>query len=156
MTNTYYAPYDLHCMRYRHLLSRFPRLFSTIFFAIILAACSLAHRVNGWYPVADVPENRIEGKAIVTAEDFDVVTLDTFSCPDMFVIEGKLKGDMVQKWADATENRIGKRIGFVFNDSVIMAPRVNCRIESGCFSINSLDKTLILKIYSTLPNKLDD
>lgn len=53
---------------------------------------------------------------------FDVVTLDTVSYPDMAVIEGKLKVDKVQKWADATENRIGKRIGFVFNDSVIMAP----------------------------------
>lgn len=32
------------------------------------------------------------------------------------------------------------------NDSVIMAPTVNCRIESGCFFINSPDKALILKI----------
>lgn len=61
-----------------------------------------------------------------------------------------LKADKVRKWADATENRIGKRIGFVFNDSVIMAPTVNCRIESGSFTINSPDKTLMIKIYNTL------
>ena len=114
-----------------------------------LGACSSAHRVNGWYPV-DAPENRIEGKAIVTTKDFDVVTLDTLSFPDMAIIEGKLKADKVQKWADATENRIGKRIGFVFNDSVIMAPTVNCRIESGSFTINSPDKTLMIEIYNTL------
>ena len=115
-----------------------------------LGACSSAHRVNGWYPVADVPENRIEGKAIVTTKDFDVVTIDTVSYPDMAVIEGKLKVDKVQKWADATENRIGKRIGFVFNDSVIMAPTVNCRIESGSFTINSPDKTLMIEIYNSI------
>lgn len=106
-----------------------------------------AYRVNGWYAVADVPENRIEGKAIVSMKDFDVVTLDTVSFPDMAIIEGKLKADKVQKWADATENRIGKRIGFVFNDSVIMAPTVNCRIESGNFTVNSPDKTLMIEIY---------
>lgn len=68
----------------------------------------------------------------------------------MAVIEGKLKAEKVQKWADATESRIGKRIGFVFNDSVIMAPTVNCRIESGSFSINSPDQALVIKIYNSI------
>lgn len=68
----------------------------------------------------------------------------------MAVIECKLKVNKVQKWADATENRISKRIGFVFNDSVIMAPTVNCRIESGSFTINSLYKALIIENYNTL------
>ena len=129
------------------------KLIAAIFFVVILDACSSAYRVNGWYPVADIPENKIERKAIVTTKDFNVVTLDTVSYPDMAVIEGKLKADKVQKWADATENRIGKRIGFVFNDSVIMAPTVNCRIESGRFTINSPDKALMIEIYNTL--KLD-
>lgn len=126
------------------------KLIEAILFTVILGACSSAHRVNGWYPVADVPENRIEGKAIVTTKDFDVVTLDTVSFPDMAIIEGKLKAGKVNEWADVTENRIGKRIGFVFNDSVIMAPTVNCRIESGRFTINSPDKTLMIEIYNTL------
>ena len=128
------------------------RMLISIIACLILGACSSSHRVNGWYPVADVPENRIESKAIVTTKDFDVVTLDTVSYPDMAVIEGKLKVDKVQKWADATESRIGKRIGFVFNDSVIMAPTVNCRIESGSFTINSPDKVLIIEIYKSLNN----
>lgn len=101
-------------------------------------------------PVADRPENKIEGKAIVTSKDFDAVSLDTVTSPDIAIIEGKLKADKVQKWADATESRIGKRIGFVFNDSVITAPTVNCRIESGGFSINSPDKALIIEIYNSL------
>lgn len=125
------------------------KLIVAIFIVVLLGACSSVHRVSGWYPV-DATEKRIEGKAIVTMKDFDVVTLDTVSYPDMAIIEGKLKADKVQKWADATENRIGKRIGFVFNDSVIMAPTVNCRIESGSFTINSPDKALMIEIYNTL------
>lgn len=126
------------------------RLITSIIMCFFLGACSSAHRVNGWYPVADKSGNTIEGKAIVTTKDFDVVTLDTVSYLDMAVIEGKLKVDKVQKWADATENRIGKRISFVFNDSVIMAPTVNCRIESGSFTINSQDKTLMIEIYNSI------
>ena len=73
---------------------------SVILIGLILDGCSSVQRVNGWYPVADVPENRIEGKAIVTVKDFDVISLDTVSYPDMAVIEGRLKADMIQKWAD--------------------------------------------------------
>lgn len=126
------------------------KLIIAIFFTAILGACSSAHRVNGWYPVADIPENKIEGNVIVTAKDFDVVNLDTVSFSDMAIIVGKLRAGKVKKWADATENRIGKRIGFVFNDSVIMAPTINCRIESGSFTINSPDKVLMSKIYDTM------
>ena len=111
------------------------------------------HKVNGWYPVAEFPENKIEGEAFVTAKDFAEVSLDTVSVPDMAVIEGGLKAEKIQKWADATEARIGKRIGFVFNDSVIMAPTVNCRIESGSFTINSPDKALIIEIFNSLKEK---
>ena len=128
------------------------KLIIAIFFTAILGACSSAHRVNGWYPVADIdiPENKIEGNVIVTAKDFDVVNLDTVSFSDMAIIEGKLKAGKVKKWADATENRIGKRMGFVFNDSLIMAPTINCRIDSGSFTINGPDKVLMSKIYNTL------
>ncbi len=127
-----------------------PKVVFYIIMCFILGACSSAHRVNGWYPVADSPENKIEGKAIVTSKDFDAVSLDTVTSPDIAIIEGKLKAEKVQKWADATESRIGKRIGFVFNDSVITAPTVNCRIESGGFSINSPDKSLIIEIFNSL------
>lgn len=117
---------------------------------MIINGCSATHKVNGWYPVADSPENKIEGKAFVTTKDFAEVSIDTVSFSGMAVIDGRLKAERIQKWADVTESRIGKRIGFVFNDSVIMAPTVNCRIESGSFTINSPDKALILEIYDSL------
>lgn len=71
------------------------KLIAAIFFVVILGACSSAPRVNGWYPVADSPENKIVGKAIVTAKFFNVVILDTVSFPDMAIVEGKLKADKV-------------------------------------------------------------
>lgn len=116
--------------------------------SLIFFACSTAHRDNGWYPVDD--SDNIEGEAIVTTNDFERVSLDTLTTTDMAFIQGVLKQEKISEWADATERRIGKRIGFVFKDSVIMAPTVNCRIESGSFTINSSDKQLILEIYNSL------
>ena len=55
------------------------RFLTSIFIYFTLGACSLVHRVNGWYPVADFPENKIEGEAFVTIKDFAVVSLDTIS-----------------------------------------------------------------------------
>ena len=118
---------------------------------LLLYSCSKSmHFADGWYPVADIPENMIEGKAIVTTKDFEKCILDSVSYPDMIVIVGKLKEDKIRKFAEASENRIGKRIGFVYKDSVIMAPTVNCRIESGTFTINSNDRELILEIFNSL------
>ena len=73
------------------------RIFTSILICFTLGAYSSAHGVNGWYPVADFPENKIEGEAFVTAKDFAEVSLDTVSIPDMAVIEGRLKAAMIQK-----------------------------------------------------------
>lgn len=116
--------------------------------SIALTSCYPNQRDNGWYPVDN--SNIIEGNAIATTTDFEVVSLDTVTVPGTAFIQGKLKQNIVDNWTEATERRIGKRIGFVFRDSVIMAPTVNCRIESGSFSINSPDKELILEIYNSL------
>lgn len=40
--------------------------------------------------MADIPENMIEGDAIVTTKDFAICVLDSVSYPDMIVITGKL------------------------------------------------------------------
>ena len=116
--------------------------------SLIFFACSTAHRDNGWYPVDD--SDNIEGEAIVTTDDFERVSLDTLTAPDIAFIQGVLKQEKISEWTETTEQRIGKRIGFVYNDSVIMAPTINCRIESGSFSINSSDKQLIIEIYNSL------
>ena len=116
--------------------------------SLTLYACSTTHLDNGWYPVDK--SDSVEGEAIATTDDFEKVSLDTVTNPDISFIQGVLKQDKIPLWADETEQRIGKRIGFVYKDSVIMAPTINCRIESGSFSINSSDKQLIIEIYNSL------
>lgn len=68
----------------------------------------------------------------------------------LHLLKRQLKLDKIPLWANVTERCVGHRIGFVFNDSVVMAPKVNCRIESGRFTINSDDKNLILEIYDSI------
>ena len=58
-----------------------------------------------------------------------------------------------EKWADATEHSIGKRIGFVFQDEVICTPCINCRIETGSFAISAQD-TDIKSIYWQIVRKI--
>ena len=56
------------------------RFLTSIFICFTLGASSWAHRVNGWYPVADFPENKIEGEAFVTTNDFAEVSLKSEDC----------------------------------------------------------------------------
>lgn len=129
-------------------MGKVKNLIALAIISLTLYACSITHRDNGWYPVDN--SDNIEGEAFATTDDFESVSLDTVTDPDIAFIQGVLKQDRISDWTDATEQRIGKRIGFVYKDSVIMAPTVNCRIESGSFSINSSDKQLILEIYNSL------
>ena len=85
-------------------------------------------RPNGWYYITDRVEDSISLEPIVAA-------------------------DCVEKWADATEHSIGKRIGFVFQDEVICTPCINCRIETGSFAISAQD-TDIKSIYWQIVRKI--
>lgn len=133
-------------------------LFLTLLISVflILCGCSSHRRVDGWYPVADHPDNLIIGKPLVTVKDFGYVAIvrDTFIIDNtpvsIFLIQGQVKPDKRQQWADGTEQLIGKKLGFVYNDSVITAPRINIRIESGSFQINSPDTILLKNIYNSI------
>lgn len=120
---------------------------------LILCACSLHHKVDGWYPVADYPDNSIVGKPLATVKDFERVAIvrDTFiidsDTVSQLLIQGRVKPEKRQQWADGTERLIGKRLGFVYKDSVITAPQINARIESGSFQITNTDTTLIKELF---------
>jgi len=123
---------------------------------LILCACSSHHKIDGWYPLADYPDNSIVGKPLATVEDFEsvVIVRDTFivdsDTVSQLLIQGRVKAEKRQQWADGTERLIGKRLGFVYNDSVITAPQINARIESGSFQIISSDTTLLNIIYQNI------
>lgn len=123
---------------------------------LILCACSSHRNADGWYPVADCPDNSIVGKPLATVKDFASVAIvrDTFiiesDTVSQLLIQGRVKPEKRQQWADETERLIGKRIGFVYNDSVITAPQINARIESVSFQINCSDTTLLNIIYQNI------
>ncbi len=129
-------------------------IFSIVLFS--LCACTSQYKAAGWYHVADYPDNTIIGKPLATVKDFEWVVLKR----DTFVIErdtvkrmciyGIVKPEKRKIWADGTERLIGHRLGFVYKDSVIMAPNVNARIESGSFEIVSPDTTLLKTIYESI------
>lgn len=123
---------------------------------LILCACSSQRRADGWYPLADYPDNSIVGKPLATVNDFEsvVIVRDTFiiesDTVSQLLIQGWVKSEKRKQWADDTELLIGKRLGFIYNDSVITAPQINARIESGSFQINSSDTILLNIIYQNI------
>lgn len=126
---------------------------------LILCACSSHRRADGWYPLADYPDNSIMGKPLATVNDFEsvVIVRDTFiiesDTVSQLLIQGRVKPEKRQQWASGTERLVGKRLGFVYNDSVITAPQINARIESGSFQIISPDTVFIRNIYNSIISK---
>lgn len=123
-----------------------------LFVPIVLTCCSTATKVPGWYPVADYPDNSITGKAVATVDDFERITLD--SVDNHVYISGKLKPSKIAEWAEYSETHTGKRLGFLYNDSIVCAPVINTRLESGNFQITSPDAALIRKIYDSLSKEV--
>lgn len=128
---------------------------------LILCACSSHRKVYGWYPLADYPDNTIVGKPLATVKDFERVAIvrDTFIIKNdtvsQMLIQGRVKSEKRRQWADGTSRLIGKRLGFVYNDSVITAPQINVRIESGSFKITSPDTALIKRLYNSFSQELN-
>ena len=88
--------------------------------------------------------------------DFEEIKLDSaenLKGKFIYQITGHVAADCVEKWADATEHSIGKRIGFVLQDEVICTPCINCRIETGSFAISAQD-TDIKSIYWQIVRKI--
>lgn len=130
----------------------------TVISALLAVICSCASRSreHGWYHISGFPSDTIIGEPLVTVKDFETVVFvkDTFVIDGknicQSIIQGRVKPEKRQQWSDGTEHLIGERLGFVYNDSVITAPQVNARIESGTFQINSSDTTLLRKIYNSI------
>lgn len=123
-----------------------------LFVPIVLTCCSTATKVPGWYPVADYPDDRVTGDAVVTVKDFKHISID--SIDSHVYIAGKLKPAKIAEWADYSETHIGKRLGFLYNDSIVCAPTINTRLESGNFQITSPDAALLHKIYDSLSKEV--
>ena len=110
---------------------------------------------NGWYYIADEPKDYVIPTPIVTVKEFVALRLDS-DFYGMYSIVGQVCRSKRQAWADATERWIGKRIGFVFNDSLITSPQVNMRIESGAFQITIPQGRGVRSLYQSLMKEKED
>ena len=111
------------------------------------------HKENGWYHVLST--GSLSSKPIITVKDFVGLKLekDYFG---KYAISGQISKHKLNKWADETEKSIGEKIAFVFNDSIITAPQVNCRIESGTFMITSFSDQKLPEIYKGIMREKSD
>ncbi len=107
------------------------------------------HRENGWYHITPGRADSIAPRPVLAVKEFMYLRLDTnvFGYP---MIAGQTCRHKQKAWADATEQAIGCRIGLVIDDTVVTAPRVNCRIESGAFAISTPDGRGLATLYSRL------
>lgn len=92
---------------------------------------------NGWYYVVDGEKNDVSHDPIVTVKEFTSLKLDSAGNPPRYQIVGTISKHKWKKWEDATEKAVGKQIGFVFNNEVITAPKVNMKLEKGRFAISN-------------------
>ena len=145
------------------------RMESSVLLPIIMAilsifTCSSCHQKttpgvadkgleNGWYHIVD--EDSIIPIPIVTVKEFAALRVDS-DYYGMCSIVGQVCRSKRQTWADATERWIGKRIGFIFNDSLIASPQVNMRIESGNFQISTPQGKGIRSLYKSLMEEKKD
>lgn len=111
---------------------------------------------NGWYCIADEPKDYIIPTPIVTVKEFVALKLDSDYYGTLHIMMGQVCHSKREAWADATERWIGKRIGFVFNDSLITSPQVNMRIESGTFQITTPQGRGIQSLYRELLKEKED
>ncbi|MEO3211104.1 MULTISPECIES: SecDF P1 head subdomain-containing protein [Bacteroidales] len=113
------------------------------------------HWENGWYRIIGGQKDSIASRPIVTVKEFASLRMDK-NFFGKAVITGNVSKHKLQARADSTEQLIGKRIGFVFNDSVITAPQVNMRIESGNFQTVNLHNYDMLSLYRSLLKEKKD
>lgn len=113
---------------------------------------------NGWYYVTSGKQDSLSAEPIVSTKEFAAVELDSFQNEQnkemVYLIVGRVKDSSVKTWADATEQSIGKHIGFVYRNKVICYPRVNARIESGNFSISSTEAAEMKALYKEIQEEI--
>ena len=112
------------------------------------------HRTNGWYYVTSQTTDSLSQTPFLTVMDFDSLRLET----DAFgrsVITGVFLQNKSPIWREATKKSIGKRIAFVFNDTVITAPLINIPLESGHFQISNPHGYDLERIFRELQKEID-
>lgn len=113
------------------------------------------HRTSGWYHLYASPTDSIGQTPIVTLKDCAALELNT-GPHGHYTIIGQVKEHLLEHWADETEKAIGQRIAFVWNDSILTAPRVNARITGGRFQISSRHSERLPALYREMQQEMEE
>ena len=111
-------------------------------------------RKDGWYHVTEGKNDSLEAMPFIGLDDIAALQPDKDG-NGRYVILGQVKEEKTDTWADETEKAIGRKIAFVFNDSVLTAPMVNARIASGRFLITGPDSKGLEAIYRRIMQKME-
>lgn len=125
----------------------------------IPAQSQQTHRPDGWYHVREGRADSLDTAPFITLKDIAALELDT-DAYGRHVITGKVREDKRERWADETAKAVGRRIAFVWRDSVLTAPHVNASIESGHFQISNRNDRELTAAYRLMmeakgPNETD-
>ena len=100
----------------------------------------------------------LETKSIATKADFLGVELNEFILEQKteYALNIRLNDKGRDEFAKATERYIGKRIAFVIDNHLIMAPVVKDRIDSGIIRLDTLHWTYdeLRSFYETINSSL--
>lgn len=93
---------------------------------------------NGWYDVKNPEQNLVGSKPIVRASDFTNLHLDSAkiqgSGQTIYTITGNVTDK--EQWEKATQKAVGSYIGFIYDNRLVCAPRINSAVENGRFMIS--------------------
>lgn len=127
------------------LIALLPLLFSLVTHSQV----QISQKENGWYNIIGGQQDSISLSPIVTTKDFIELNFVSDSLGKS-LISGKVNKLKMKKWTDAIEKSIGKRMCFIFNDTVIADYQVTERIKSGSFQISNPHGYDLKSIYCQL------
>ena len=136
-------------------IHRCAALLLSLLTAVTCTSPPSAHRENGWYGIYDSRKDSIALRPVATVKEFVGLRLYRDHL-GRSVIAGRVGGNRLQAWADSTSALSGRRMGFVFNDTVVAAPRIYMGLESGQFLISGPDGYDMSRLYKSMLKEKKD
>lgn len=136
-------------------IHRCATLLLSLLTAVACTSPPSAHRENGWYGIYDGRKDSIALRPVATVKEFVGLRLYRDHL-GRSVIAGRVGGNRLQAWADSTSALSGRRMGFVFNDTIIAAPRIYMGLESGQFLISGPDGYDMSRLYKSMLKEKKD
>jgi preprotein translocase subunit SecD len=91
-------------------------------------------------------------KPVITTNDFESCMIDSsaYGGNEIYSLDIKLKKTAAIKFKEITARNVGKKIAFIIDNKVVMAPVVRDRIPSGLLTVGGDKEENIKKLYEKL------